>query len=140
MAEQNFKNPEQNLKKLAERNFEKLERNFRNLRTKIWNEILEVAEPNFETKCVNKTYISKPYQNMILFQTGEDGQNDILRTKCCKNYKAKLNKEIAELDKLEEDCQKELKQIKEQRKKLIDQVDDANKQAEKILKEAVGKK
>jgi len=71
--------------------------------------------------------------------TKEDDKKEKKRV-YMRGYKAKLNKEIAELDKLEEDCQKELKQIKEQRKKLIDQVDDANKQAEKILKEAVGKK
>ena len=53
-----------------------------------------------------------------------------------RGYKAKLNKEIEQLDIKEEECQKELAEIRQQRKKLIDQVDEANKQAEKILKEA----
>ena len=47
---------------------------------------------------------------------------------------------MIELDKMEKECQEELNEIRQQRKKLIEQLDDANKQAESILKEAVGKK
>ena len=57
-----------------------------------------------------------------------------------KQYRAKLKQNMIELDKMEKECQEELNEIRQQRKKLIEQLDDANKQAESILKEAVGKK
>lgn len=57
-----------------------------------------------------------------------------------RDYKAKINKEINELSKMEEDCDKELKQIRKDKKMLINELDKSNRQAERILKEAVGKK
>ena len=87
-----------------------------------------------------KRPVGRPKKNETVRPlTKEDDKKEKKRI-YMRGYKAKLNKEIAQLDKLEEDCQKELAEIRQQRKKLIDQLDDANKQAEKILKEAVGKK
>jgi seryl-tRNA synthetase len=60
--------------------------------------------------------------------------------KYMREYKARINKDIAELDKMERECQAELDDMRKQRKKLINELDKANKQAENILKEAVGKK
>jgi hypothetical protein len=70
-------------------------------------------------------------------------KEDIAREKrrlYMKQYRAKLKQNMIELDKMEKECQEELNEIRQQRKKLIEQLDDANKQAESILKEAVGKK
>lgn len=55
-------------------------------------------------------------------------------------YKAKINADIRELSKMEEDCDKELEQIKKDKKKLLDELEKANNQAVSILKEKVGKK
>jgi len=57
-----------------------------------------------------------------------------------RDYKSQINKDIAELDKMERDCQIELEELRKQRKKLINELDKSNKQAESILKELVGKK
>ena len=63
-----------------------------------------------------------------------------------RQYNAKLAKDINELSKMEIDCDNELKQIKQQKKDLekeykksLKMLEDANKQAEGILKEATKK-
>ena len=71
--------------------------------------------------------------------TKEDASKEKKR-QYMRDYKSKINKDIAELDKMERDCQTELDDVRKQRKKLINELDKANKQAESILKEAVGKK
>lgn len=63
-----------------------------------------------------------------------------------RDYNARVISDIQKLDKLEEQCQDELKKIKQERnelqkeyKKSIKMLDDANKQATDILKEATKK-
>lgn len=57
-----------------------------------------------------------------------------------RKYTAQINAGINQLEKDELDCLKELDKIRKERKRLIDELDNANKQAEGILKEKVGKK
>lgn len=71
--------------------------------------------------------------------TGEEKKKQD-KKKYMRQYKAKINGEIRELSKMEEDCDKELEQIKKDKAKLIDELEKANNQAEGILKEKVGKK
>lgn len=57
-----------------------------------------------------------------------------------RKYQGEIKAGINQLEKDELDCLKELDKIRKERKKLIDELDNANKQAEGILKEKVGKK
>ena len=57
-----------------------------------------------------------------------------------RKYQSEIKRGIVELEKAEADCLKELERIRKERNKLIDDLDSAGKQAEKILKEQVGKK
>lgn len=57
-----------------------------------------------------------------------------------RKYQNEIKQGIAELEKAETDCLKELNKIRKDRTKLIDDLDKANRQAENILKEQVGKK
>mgnify|MGYP003626212904 CR=1 FL=1 len=61
------------------------------------------------------------------------------KKKYMREYKAKINGEIIELSKMEEDCDKELEKIKKEKAKLINDLEKANNQAGAILKEKVGK-
>ena len=57
-----------------------------------------------------------------------------------RKYQREIKRGIVELEKAEADCLKELDNIRKERNKLIDDLDKAGKQAEKILREQVGKK
>ena len=70
--------------------------------------------------------------------TKEESKKEKQR-KYMRDYKARINKDIAELDKMEDECQKELDEMRKQKKMLINELEKANKQAESILKEKVGK-
>ena len=66
--------------------------------------------------------------------------------KYMRQYNAKLAKDINDLSKMELECDNELKQIKAEKKELqkeykksLKMLEDANKQAEGILKEATKK-
>lgn len=63
-----------------------------------------------------------------------------------RDYNAKIARDIQQLDKMEQECEEELKEIKKQKRDLEKQykqslkmLEDANKQAEGILKEATKK-
>jgi len=73
-------------------------------------------------------------------------KDEVAHRKYMRDYNAKIVKDIQKLDKLEQDCQEELKEIKKQKKMLekdylksLNMLENANKQAEDILKEATGK-
>lgn len=53
-----------------------------------------------------------------------------------RKYTKEIKKDIFDLSKMEEDCDKELKRIKKEKAKLLDQLESANKQASDILKSA----
>ena len=63
-----------------------------------------------------------------------------------REYNAKIVKDIQKLDKLEQQCQEELQQIKQEKKELqkeykksLKMLEEANQQAENILKESTKK-
>lgn len=63
-----------------------------------------------------------------------------------RRYNEQITKDIQKLDKMEQDCQRELEEIKKEKKELqkeykksLKMLEDANKQAEDILKEATSK-
>jgi F0F1-type ATP synthase membrane subunit b/b' len=56
-----------------------------------------------------------------------------------RKYTGEIKKDILELSQMEEDCDKELKEIKKEKKKLLDELEKANKQASSILAEATSK-
>ena len=73
-------------------------------------------------------------------------KDEVAHRKYMRDYNAKIVKDIQKLDKMEQDCQEELKEIKKQKKMLekdylksLNMLENANKQAEDILKEATGK-
>ena len=76
-----------------------------------------------------------------------DGTKEqVANRKYMRDYNAKIAKDINDLSKMELDCDNELKQIKQQKKDLekeykksLKMLEDANKQAEGILKEATKK-
>ena len=57
-----------------------------------------------------------------------------------RKYQSEIKGGIVELERAEADCLRELDRIRKERNKLIDDLDIAGKQAEKILKERMGKK
>jgi hypothetical protein len=57
-----------------------------------------------------------------------------------RDYQAKLRTGIFELAQMEIDCDKELKQIKQDKAKLLNLLEKANNQTESILKEATSDK
>jgi len=61
------------------------------------------------------------------------------KRKYMRKYVSEIKKDIFELDKMEQECEKDLAQHKKDKKKLIDELEKANKQAESILKEKVKK-
>lgn len=73
-------------------------------------------------------------------------KDQVAHRKYMRQYNEQIAKDIQKLDKLEQDCQEELKEIKKQKKMLekdylksLNMLENANKQAEDILKEATGK-
>ena len=57
-----------------------------------------------------------------------------------RGYQAKMRADIMELSQMEIDCDDELKRIRADKAKLIDELEKANKQTESILKEATSDK
>lgn len=53
-----------------------------------------------------------------------------------RKYNKDIKKDIFQLSKMEEDCDEELKRIKKEKAKLLDQLESANTQASDILKSA----
>ena len=76
-----------------------------------------------------------------------DGTKEqVANRKYMRDYNAKIARDIQQLSKMELECDEELKQIKQQKKDLekeykksLKMLEDANKQAEGILKEATKK-
>jgi len=76
----------------------------------------------------------------------EGTKEEVAHRKYMRDYNAKIAKDIQQLDKMEQDCQDELKEIKKEKKQLekeykksVKMLEDANIQAEKILKEVTKK-
>ena len=76
----------------------------------------------------------------------EGKKEQIAKRAYMRQYNAKILKDINELSKMEDECNEELKDIKQQKKELEKQykqslkmLEDANKQAEDILKEKTKK-
>lgn len=76
----------------------------------------------------------------------EGTKEEVAHRKYMREYNAKIAKDIQQLDKMEQDCQDELKEIKKEKKQLekeykksVKMLEDANIQAEKILKEVTKK-
>ena len=76
----------------------------------------------------------------------EGSKEEVAKRKYMRDYNAKILKDIQELSKMEDECNKELKQIKKEKnelekeyKKSLKMLQDANKQAEDILKEKTKK-
>ena len=76
----------------------------------------------------------------------EGTKEQIAKRAYMRQYNAKILKDINELSKMEDECNEELKDIKQQKKELEKQykqslkmLEDANKQAEDILKEKTKK-
>jgi len=72
----------------------------------------------------------------------EGTKEEVAKRKYMRDYNAKILKDINDLSKMELECNQELAEIKQQKKELEKQykkslrmVEDANKQAEDILKE-----
>lgn len=78
--------------------------------------------------------------------TDVDSPEKLKKRLYMRDYMSGIAKDIQKLDKLEQDCQEELKQIKQERKELqkeykksLKMLEDANKQASNILKEVTKK-
>ena len=76
----------------------------------------------------------------------EGSKEQIAQRKYMREYNAKIAKDIQQLDKMEQECEEELKEIKKEKKQLekeykksIKMLEDANIQAETILKEVTKK-
>jgi F0F1-type ATP synthase membrane subunit b/b' len=76
----------------------------------------------------------------------EGTKEEVAHRKYMREYNAKIAKDIQQLDKMEQECEEELKEIKKEKKQLekeykksVKMLEDANIQAEKILKEATKK-
>jgi len=76
----------------------------------------------------------------------EGTKEQIAKRKYMQKYNEKIARDIQQLSNMEMECDNELKEIKKQKKELekeykksIKMLDDANKQAEQILKEATKK-
>jgi F0F1-type ATP synthase membrane subunit b/b' len=74
----------------------------------------------------------------------EGTKEEVQKRLYMREYNARLAKDIQQLDKMEQECEEELKEIKQQKrdlekeyKKSIKMLEQANKQAGDILKEAV---
>ncbi len=73
-------------------------------------------------------------------------KEEVAHRKYMRDYNAKLQKDIQDLSKMEMDCDSELKEIKKQKKELekeykksLKMLEQANQQAEDILKEKTKK-
>lgn len=76
----------------------------------------------------------------------EGTKEEIAKRRYMREYNAKIARDIQELSKMELECAEELEQIKKEKKALekeyktsIKMLDEANKQAQGILKEATKK-
>ena len=73
-------------------------------------------------------------------------KEQVAHRKYMREYNQKIAKDIQQLDKMQQECEEELKEIKKEKKQLekeykksVKMLEDANIQAEKILKEATKK-
>ena len=71
---------------------------------------------------------------------------EVAHRKYMRQYNAKIARDIQKLDKMEQKCDEELKDIKQQKRELekeykrsLKMLEEANQQAEDILKEATAK-
>ena len=77
----------------------------------------------------------------------EGTKEEVAHRKYMREYNAKIAKDIQQLDKMEQECEEELKEIKQQKKDLekeykksLRMLQEANQQASDILKESTKSK
>jgi len=73
-------------------------------------------------------------------------KEEVAKRRYMRDYNSKIARDIQQLDKMEQECEEELKEIKKEKKQLekeykksLKMLEDANKQAEDILKEKTKK-